>query len=315
MAPPDNPPIAVLDLGSNTFHMIVVERGENGLRVLASERAVIRLAAIDEDGAPTLDESRFEETRQFLVRCRALAARHGAPLRAFATAAVREARNQSRFLELARRAGVSVEVIDAKREAAFILRGVAARLRIDGKRTLVVDIGGGSVEYVVAEDDRVFVNESLPLGARKLSLHFFPEFVSTPDAADACRDYVERTLASVARRVRESGFSIAAFTAGSARTALTAAIARELVSPSDRGAPFVPTSVVAELTELVLAAPTPEERLALAGVHPERADILPAGMIVLEASLRLCGADGFVYSDYGTRAGAALTALDEREAR
>lgn len=315
MTTPANPVVAVADLGSNTFHLMVVRRDGNALRVLARERASIRLGATDADGAPTLDEARFDEARRFLERCRDVAAEHDAPLRAFATAAVREARNQSRFLQLAVRAGVSVEVIDAKREASLIGRGVAARLKLEGVRTLVVDIGGGSVEYLVAEDGVEFVNESLPLGAGKLSRRFFPDFTTSPDAIAACRRRVESTLDPVARGVRETGFAVAVFTAGAARTALAMATARNLVALAEGRAPFVPTSVVSELAAIVYAAPTVEERLALAGVEPERAEILSAGFIVLEASLERCGAEGFTYSDYGTRAGAAFEALDELEAR
>jgi exopolyphosphatase/guanosine-5'-triphosphate,3'-diphosphate pyrophosphatase len=175
---PKKPPaqVAAVDLGSNSFHMVVAELRARELVMVDRLREMVRLGA-------GLTPQRFltPEVQQRALLC---LERFGQRLRGFppdgvravGTNALRMARNSSSFLILAEQAlGYPIEIIDGIEEARLIYQGVMQNFTLDGKRRLIMDIGGGSTEYIVGVNLEPLYQESLKMGCVSMNLAHFPD--------------------------------------------------------------------------------------------------------------------------------------------
>ncbi|MBM3203907.1 Ppx/GppA family phosphatase, partial [Candidatus Woesearchaeota archaeon] len=167
-------PVAAVDLGSNSFHMIVAEFRSGELIIVDKLREMIRL------GAGLTPQRHLSPEAQ--NRALACLARFGERLRDFPTGTVRAvgtntlrtARNGPQFLVLAERAlGHPIEIISGIEEARLIYMGVSRSYAVDGKRRLVMDIGGGSTEYIIGVDHEPRHKESLSMGCVSMSMAHF----------------------------------------------------------------------------------------------------------------------------------------------
>src|SRR3954470_12323886 len=187
-AAPSN--LAALDLGTNSFHLVVARLLENGFEVVTREKETVRLGHGGGD-MKELSVDAIDRGISSLRRMQRIAASHGAtPVRAVATSAVREAQNAEVFLTRARReAKVNVEVISGLEEARLIHLGVLQAVPVFDQRMLLVDIGGGSTEFLVGQRGDVIDALSVKLGAIRLTDRFFSDDPITATQVDACRAY------------------------------------------------------------------------------------------------------------------------------
>src|SRR5579871_3147733 len=171
-----NEVIAAVDLGSNSFHMVVARYSHGQLVVIDRLREMVRLAAgIGEDGR--LDKDVAARALSCLERFgQRLRDMHARSVRVVGTNALRIARRKQAFLERAREAlGFPIEIVSGMEEARLIYSGVSHNLPNDSGRRLVVDIGGGSTEIIIGERFEPLVLESLQMGCVSMGPRYFPE--------------------------------------------------------------------------------------------------------------------------------------------
>ena len=165
---------AVLDLGTNTFHLLIAEREPTGQwRTLVREKRYVKLA---EEGIERIGEASFARGLDALQAFKAQLDVHDvspAAIRAFGTAALRTAVTAPEFLEQAfALTGIRPQSIPGDREAALIHRGVRQAVPFPDHRVLIMDIGGGSVEFIIADREQVWWQQSFPLGVAVLYRDF-----------------------------------------------------------------------------------------------------------------------------------------------
>ena len=164
-----NPPIAVLDLGTNTFNLLVAARApQGGLNVLRSAELPVFLGRGIEDGILAEDamERGLDALRAHLAATRALGVER---IRAVGTSALRNARNRGEFLRRAHaEVSLTVEVVDGDTEAELILDGVRLAVPFTDRPMLVMDIGGGSIEFILATRHALMWKRSFELGVTRL---------------------------------------------------------------------------------------------------------------------------------------------------
>ncbi len=311
VTPPTGPAtLAALDLGTNSFHLVVAKLLDNGYEVVTREKDTIRLGHGGGD-MKELSPEAIDRGIDSLCRMKRIAASHNAPIRAVATSAVREAENADLFLTRARReAKVDVEVISGLEEARLIHLGVLQAVPAFDQRLILVDIGGGSTEVLVGERGETLAARSFKLGAVRLTDRFFAGGVTSAHTVSDCRSYIRSILATFEREVDEFGFEIAIASSGTAET-----IARMI--HATRGDPSLHTFnrfefTVAELqsiTETLAKKKTSDERRAVPGLDPTRADIIVAGALVLEGVADIFGIKRFVFSDGALREGVLLDTI------
>ena len=299
--------LAALDLGTNSFHMIVARRVGSGFEIVTREKEMVRLGHGGGE-MKHLEPEAMDRGVAALRRMKKIADIHGAPVRAVATSAVREAENAAEFLRAAKReARVDIDVVSGLEEARLIHLGVLQAVPVFDRRLLLVDIGGGSTEVLVGERGETLAVRSFKLGAVRLTDRFFPHGNVTPGAVIECRNYVRSALSPLVREVSELGFDVVVVSSGSAET-----VARMVHATT--GNPELRTYNCFEFTnneldsvvESLITKPTAASRRNLPGLDPGRADIAVAGALVLQGVASVFGITRFTLSDYALREGVLL---------
>ncbi len=308
VSPPPGAParLGAIDVGSNSVRLLVAEfTAEGGLRVIDELKDQPRLAGgLAQTGR--LDPAAMDRAASALARMREVATRRGVTeLRAVATSAVREATNGPEFVARIREdVGIPLTVIDADTEARLSWRSVAHHFQLDDRRTLMLDIGGGSLEVIGAVRSLVELSLSLPLGAVRLTEMFLHSSVPLHRAIYDLRRKIRRALRKTGVWREWNGARI--FGSGGTFTNLAriAAARRGLPTTAIHGT-SVTTAEVEHLLEWLAAMPA-EERRTVPGLNPERADIILAGLAVTAEVLARVHASAVTVSAYGLREGLVL---------
>ena len=307
--------LAAIDIGTNSFHLVVARILPNGrFETLASEKEMVRLGSGSGD-MKLLTADAIERGVATLRRFRQVADINGARLRAVATSAVREALNQQDFLDRARtEAGIDVEVISGVEEARLIHLGVLQALPVFAERLLLIDIGGGSTEVLMAEGPAIEWSRSHKLGAIRLTDGFFPGGVTSPRGADRCRRYLRSFLVNTVLELRNHPFDLAVGSSGTIQNLATmAAHLRGEQAPKSINSATFSCAELGKITQLLLDARTTDERIKVPGIEKGRADILPAGALLLECLAEELDIETFTVSAYALREGVLFDAARQSE--
>jgi exopolyphosphatase/guanosine-5'-triphosphate,3'-diphosphate pyrophosphatase len=306
--------VSTIDVGSNTVRLLVADVvGVAGWTVVDQHQTVTRLGE-GLGAAGALGEAPMARTlavvSDYVARAERLAASR---VRVVATSAVREATNGSVFVAAVERAvGRRVEVVSGEEEARLMLRGVRSGLRgLDG--TIVTfDIGGGSTEYVLAENDRVRVAVSLRLGVVRLAERFpFADTVDWNRYAVLLAEVGAQLSRELPLEIRRARVRHLVATAGTVTT--LAALDLDLVEYDPRrvqGHRLTRATIerlLRRLGDLPLAA-----RAALPCLEPGREDLIIPGIAIVTATLDALGVAALVVSDWGLREGILADALEGR---
>lgn len=298
--------IAALDVGSNSFHLIVVQVTTGGhFEVLDRAKEMVRLG---ESSLRTgiIPPEVFRRGLDALASLCSLAERHQPDaLIAVATSAVREAQNGGEFVRAARdEVGVDIQVVRGQEEARLIYLGARGTLDLDGRRAVLFDLGGGSLEVILADSRECYFTDSVKLGVIRLTEEWAPSDPPTTRELVALRTRVRRTLEPVIARVRSMGFDFAAVSSGTA-LALAAMIRSDRGGKGGDHGDDPATLTVESLAEIEqkLAGLTLNQRARLPGLDARRADTILAGAIVLRTALELCGAEEATVCEASLREG------------
>ena len=302
---------AVLDLGSTSFQLLVTDAEADGtLTHVLRDRVILNLGA-DVAATGRVPDELLDRALEIVARFRDVAERSGAErLLPVATAAFRDAANLPWISKALRGAlGVPIEVLAGDEEALCTVTGVRASVALPPGPWLAFDLGGGSLEIALVDAGRIQWTDSVPLGAARLW--------STLVAGDPMTRSERRELKALVSEllmpaVEASGASpdlpcvIAGGTAGAVCRLLAAR--RWSEPPTSLNQFRVTSSALADVSRM-LGTSTSEERLALPGIDERRADLLPAGAVVLTAALGAFGATAAIHSEWGLREGVVLRAL------
>ncbi|HKT01071.1 MAG TPA: Ppx/GppA phosphatase family protein [Rugosimonospora sp.] len=302
--------LGVLDVGSNTVHLLVVDAHLGAHPWPAhSEKAVLRLAEqIKPDGRLS------REGADALVLAVANARRSARRLQAddliaFATSAVRDATNSAEVLSRVRHeTGVELRVLSGEGEAKMTFLAVRRWFGWSAGRLLVLDIGGGSLELAAGIDEEPDTALSTPLGAGRLTRERLAGDPPRSSDVDALIEYAEKTLEKPARTLMAGGWDRPVATSKTFRTLARLAGA----APSVEG-PLVPRRLTLQGLHQVLGfiRHIPSGKLAeMDGVSASRAHQLLAGAVVAEAAMTRLGIDSLELCPWALREGVILRRLD-----
>jgi len=305
--------LGVLDVGSNTVHLLVVDAYHGAHPWPAySEKAELRLAEkIGADGK--LSKVGADSLVEVVRRARDAAAKHETEdLLAFATSAVRDATNSGTVLRRVRdETGVDLQVLSGEAEAIMTFLAVRRWFGWSAGRILVLDIGGGSLELASGIDEEPDEALSLPLGAGRLAREWLKGDPPTAHSVDKLREYVEAQVAKPAAKLQELGWEKPVATSKTFRTLARLAGA----APSAAG-PRHTRLLSRQGLHQVLAFIQRIPSTALAeidGVSASRAHQVLAGAVVAEATMTALGLDELQMCPWALREGVILRRLDVLE--
>ncbi|MFF5856050.1 Ppx/GppA family phosphatase [Streptomyces sp. NPDC012751] len=303
--------LGVLDVGSNTVHLLVVD-AHPGARPLPahSHKAELRLAQLL-DGSGAIGDDGMDKLVAVVRDALQAAEDKGVEdLLPFATSAVREAANADDVLaRVAAETGVRLQVLSGAEEARLTFLAVRRWFGWSAGRLLVLDIGGGSLEIAYGMDEEPDTAVSLPLGAGRLTAGWLPGDPPAPDDVRVLRRHVRTEIARTVGEFARFGapdhvvatsktFKQLARIAGAARSADGLYVQRELKRESLEA--WVPR----------LAGMTAEQRAELPGVSDGRASQLLAGALVAEGAMDLLGVESLEICPWALREGVILRRLD-----
>ena len=303
--------LAAIDIGTNSIRCIVVETDGSGeFRVLDDEKATVRLGeglAAAGSIQPAAWKRALDALRRMKKILDGLAV---TSIEAVATSAVRQASNGEALLTaMARDTGIEVRLISGEEEAYLAARSARHNFDLAGGRTLLVDIGGGSVEVVAMIGDHVDELHSLELGAVVLSEQFFPsDPVSDPDL-ERLRRQVRKVLRSeLSRDTAPVQYLIGS---GGTMTSIAGMVMAMRKEQFDSVHHYeVLRSEVVHLLAM-LARKDQKARRAIPGLNPERADIIVAGVLVVDELMRHFRANLLRINEKGIREGLILQSLEK----
>lgn len=184
----------VIDLGTNTFHLLIVDVNKKGESTeFFRERIFVKLA---EDGIGKIGKKAYLRGLQALSHFQKILLEHQVKnINAFGTAALRTASNGSKFIADAKaESGISIQLIPGSEEARLIHIGVTQAVALGEEKGLIMDIGGGSVEFIIADKIEVFWAESFPIGVAVLHNNFHQEEPISSKEINVLHNYLEQTL-------------------------------------------------------------------------------------------------------------------------
>jgi exopolyphosphatase/guanosine-5'-triphosphate,3'-diphosphate pyrophosphatase len=309
--------IAVIDLGTNTVRLLVGESdGVGGYRPLYAAQAITRLGqGMLADGQ--LQPEPVRRTLAVLAQYRQEAERlRACSVAVVGTSAVRRARNREAFLARAlRETGLAIRVISGEEEARLTLLGVRDAIRLGGRPFVMMDIGGGSTEFVLACGQATLASVSTGLGSVVLTEAYLhsdppsPQQLATVRAAALTELSRQRTGSlSAIDPLREPDPPCLVGTAGTVTTLAAIDLALESYDPNRVNGHRLPRQRLAALGEMLAALPLARRRL-IRGLEPERADVIVAGAVVSLAAMDALGFPEMTVSDGGLREGILLDLL------
>jgi exopolyphosphatase / guanosine-5'-triphosphate,3'-diphosphate pyrophosphatase len=302
--------VAAIDQGTNSIRLLVAEpEGDGGFRELARDMVITRLGqGVDRTG--TIAPEALERTVGVLARyCRRARALHAERIRVAATAAVRDASNRD---DLGRavfeHAGSELEVLGGEEEAARSFLGATRGLDAPGP-FLVLDIGGGSTEFVVGTDTPA-APTSVQMGSVRLTERFVRHDPPTAGEVDAMRSFVGERLDEVARAVPVGDARTLVAVAGTSTTVKAIALGLSGYDPEAIHRTRLPRAA-AERVLRQLVGMTTAERASLPVMAPGRADVIVAGAVILVEVMRRFAFEGALVSETDILDGLALEMLAE----
>lgn len=308
-------PVAVMDIGTNTIRLLIGCVKEEKVMRLATNRTVTRLGK-DILKTGKLSRQNIIKSIKCMVNFKEICNEYGAKeIRAVGTSALREAKNSNEFLAQAKKStGIDIDIISGAKEAELTLKGIlGAGIKTQGsgknecKAFFIVDIGGGSTEWIFHEDTKTTIMNSIPIGAVKLFEAFIKHDPPTPKELQRIKDEVKAKVKDYIFKQLDLDLNLNLIATGG--TAATLASIDIGIDEYDGDEVHLHKITLPALKSLYkkLIMLSGSERAKLKGLEAERADIIIPGTLILLTLMEELQAKTFIVSDYGLLEGALIS--------
>jgi len=289
--------VAAIDLGSNSFHMIVARMSEGNLQIIDRMKEMVRLGAGLQDNNTLSDEAQsraLDCLQRFGQRLRSMPE---GSVRAVGTNTLRQANIEGGFLTLAEQAlGHPIEIIAGREEARLVYLGVSHGLAATDERRLVVDIGGGSTELIIGDGFETIQRESLHMGCVSMSREYFDDGSITNRSMDKARLASRLEVRPVETSYRNLGWQTAVGSSGTIRSI------RDVVQAAGWSDAGITLTSMQQLRDSMLKAGSLKD-LKLEGLSDERKPVFTGGFAVLFGVFEALGIEQMGVSDEALREG------------
>ncbi|MDF2447372.1 MAG: ppx [Moraxellaceae bacterium] len=296
--------LAAVDLGSNSFHLAVARMDHGQLRLVTALSEKVQLAAGLDDRNRLTDEAQERALgclSRFAEHLQGVAPQH---LRVVGTNALRVARNARAFASRAEQIlDHPLEIIAGREEARLIYVGVSQTLAGQGRR-LVVDIGGGSTEFIIGESHEPLATESLHMGCVTYALRHFPDGTLSPKAMERAITAARQEILGIKAQYQDLGWSTAVGSSGTIKAVQQVQQQLGLAAPDER----ITRNGLQEIQRQLLKLSHVSE-IDMPGLKDDRKAILPAGLAILLGVFEELGLETMEYSDGALREGVLFDML------
>lgn len=290
--------LGVIDLGTNTFHLLIIQPLDDGsFKEIYRKRIFVQLA---EDGIATIGQAAFQRGLEAMAYFSTiLKEHHVVHVRALGTAALRTASNGPDFvLQVQATTGISIERIPGDEEARLICEGVRLAVPIDHHPVLVMDIGGGSVEFIIANHETQFWAQSYPIGVAVLFNQFHKNDPITKQEVSEVRAFLKQTLQPLINALKNYPVKQLVGASGTFDV-LEAILVDEKTTPHFSSIPRANFQPVYQ----ALLYSTLADRLSNPGIPDQRAKLIIVALLLIDFVLELADIDAIWVSAYAMKEG------------
>ena len=288
--------VAVIDCGTNSIRLLIADVAGDNFREISRDMEIVRLGqGVDKTGQFHPDA--ITRTLSAVDKYASEIARRGVEkIRFCATSATRDATNRQLFIDgVVERLGIAPEVISGEEEAFLSFTGATKELPDSFAPFLVIDIGGGSTEFVLGKRE-VIAAKSVNIGCVRMSeRHFLHDPATTTEIEGARRD-IQNAIAEASQYVDIKGAKSLIAVAGTATTVAAAALELPSYDRHSIHLARISAEKTHEVSEMFLRM-NRSERASLGYMHPGRVDVIGAGSLVLSEIMRATGAKEFIASE------------------
>ncbi len=194
--------IAVIDMGTNTFHLLVAEMDHQGYHIICRERVAVKIGMGGINDGRITDEGAQRAVNAIRDFKSTLESYSVKKTLAFGTSALRNARNGSDVTQrIKEETGVETRIIDGNEEATLIYEGVRSAMPLGKEKSLIVDIGGGSVEFIISNEKEIYWKQSFEIGGQRLLERFQKHDPILPAEIHALNDFFLRSLSPLSQAI------------------------------------------------------------------------------------------------------------------
>jgi len=296
--------IAVIDLGTNTFHILIAEaQADHSFKDLHRQRFFVKLA---EEGIETIGKAPLDRGFKALTHFKNLIEElQVTKVKAIGTAALRTATNGPTFVqEVKDKLGFQIELISGHQEASFIHKGVTLAVPFQEQNYLLMDIGGGSVEFIIANKNQVHWAQSFPIGVGVLYKKFHKSNPISDQEIIATNTYIKDYLAPL--RIALQKFPATTLVGASGTfDVLESLLAKKITSPTHA---YVAVEDFSPLYERIIKT-TETERYEMQTIPDNRADMIVVALILIDYILKNVAIDQIIVSKYAMKEGIMVDLL------
>lgn len=311
--------IAIIDLGTNTFHLLIAEISDReDFKILDKYKEPVKLG---EGGITSgkISSKAFARGIKALKKFRKLIdSKRADVVKAFATSAIRGAKNSKEFLEAAsKEAGIDIRVINGNEEASLIYEGVrnGVQLPVD-ENSLLVDIGGGSVEFIVNRDGQAQLLRSLDLGAARLLERVIPSDPIDPNQIKKVQSIIQEVGGSLIEEIKDFGITTIVGSSGTFETlgAIVAHRKNDVLSSENLNSYRFEKRDFLQVHDILVKSDR-AQRLEIPGMDPLRVDMIVMGTLLVNALVQKLKAQRMMVSSYALKEGILYRHIAEQRER
>ncbi len=298
---------AIIDLGTNTFHLLIVEKQNDNIIKLYQDQIPAKIGKSGINQGIIVPEA-IERAIGVLSIFRQKIDAYGVNLSqvtAIGTSAIRSAENKIAFCEtIKEKTGIEILIIDGDREAELIYEGVKQAIDLGSEPSLIVDIGGGSVEFIIANSSRIFWKQSFEIGGQRLLEKFMTTDPISASAVSRLHTYFQEKLLPLANAMHQYAPKILVGSSGSFDTLVDIDFMHRLGHlPSTSQISFE-----IEITEFqrayeLIVAKNRNERMAISGMIDLRVEMIVVGVILIDYVLKTFNINTIKCSNYALKEG------------
>jgi exopolyphosphatase / guanosine-5'-triphosphate,3'-diphosphate pyrophosphatase len=298
---------AIIDLGTNTFQLLIIEQSGETFRTIHEESYP---AKIGKGGISSgiITEEGIQRGIAGLKYFQQLFDKEGITLKnvlATATSAVRNANNGDEFCaRILAETGIKINVISGEEEAALIYKGVKLGMKIGLETSMIIDIGGGSVEFIICNENKIFWKQSFEIGGQRLMDKFMTSDPISPRSVQALKNYLEEQLLPLTNAVHQYAPVCVIGSAGSFETLIDMYFMKNFgyLPPTEQVSFDLPISEFYD-SFLKIVSSNHDERMLLPGMIELRVDMIVVGVCLIDFILKQHDIQRIKVSNYALKEG------------
>jgi exopolyphosphatase/guanosine-5'-triphosphate,3'-diphosphate pyrophosphatase len=307
--------ISVIDLGTNTFNLLIVEtQDDQAYKIIYNNKLPVKLGKSGMDKKEIRPDAITRGMNALERHMNTISEYKSEKVFAIATSGIRSARNGEQFVKMIQqRFGLDVEIISGEREAELIYHGVKQAVELSKEKVLILDIGGGSNEFIIADCENIYWKKSYPLGVARLLAKFKPSDPISIEEIEFISNYLEERFSDLFEEFRKHKISTLVGASGSFETIANMIRAEEPNSETETGTE--PESINIDLTDFEnlyqkLINSTLKERKQMKGLESMRLEMIVVATLIVKFILQKLKITRLIQSNFALKEGVIYEVLN-----